>query len=311
MTAMNHEQEGLDAYLRREYAYLGSEGVEELLRRTPQEKQYLKSLIEREKLQDCLLRRARLFGSLGPPFLPKALTPGPKRPEEEAQRPFVGRYSSHEAGIRASLLPDNLYFAQDAVVVREVLGLPTDGVQGVLMEAIPKAYWWWKEQAPLDVPLLANLWEEIHEARAEKKPYTGPDLPQFVPSFLRDYLASDNLIPHADQAAAWLDGEQEFRWGQPPGYKGTLPLHRFAAKLLDRYGLPPQLFDPVCRYLFSHQVEDLKPVLKSHPLHDTGLSPRLEFVRPPGGGYYSIALTVQGIDTFTTYQEWKAVWELL
>jgi len=27
MTAMNHEQEGLDAYLRREYAYLGSDST--------------------------------------------------------------------------------------------------------------------------------------------------------------------------------------------------------------------------------------------------------------------------------------------
>lgn len=268
----DHGEQVLDVYLQQEYGYLGPAELAGLLTRNPAEKRYLQGMAEQRKLTGCIFRYSQVMGALGPPFLPQALQPGSVLSQPEAKRPFEGRYSSHEAGIRAQLLPDNLYFSNDAAVVRQVLGLPCTGVAEVAVEVIPKEYWWWREVAPLNVGLLSDLWEEIHVAKVKGTPYKGPELPPFVPEFLRDYLNASDPVPDARGAPVWLNRQPEFPWGPPVGYDETLPLHHFAGVLLYRYGLPPRLFGRVRRYFFSNSLEDLA-LPENHPLQSSGLTP--------------------------------------
>lgn len=301
------QEKELDRYLQHECAYLGAEGIAQLLQRRPEEKRYFREQVESDKLKACLLRRVKVVGALGPLFVPHALAPDSAPSQTEARRPFQGYWSSHEAGIRAEVLPRNPYFREDAAVVRRVLGLPGSGLEPVPGEAISRDYWWWKEWEPLHVGSLADLWETVHEAKAGGKAYRGPEFPPFLPQAIREYGASPDLVPHADQAPPWLLKNPQFPWGQPAEYRSEMPLHRFVAVLLHRYGLPPRLFDSVRHYLFSNQVDDLKPP-PGWPLGISGLSPGVEFVRQPDGSRYTITLTVQGIDAFTTREEWVKIW---
>ncbi len=300
----NDRQQQLHDYLRREYSYLGERGLEALLRLPLQRKLAAKAEIEQAKVKG--LYRFYVTGSLAPPVSPE--TRGGKRA-------FVARYSSYEAGLRARLLPHNVYFIEDAAAVRQVLGLPTAGIEPVPPGRIPKTRWWWLEQAPLDVGLLSNAWEAIHAAKARNTAYTGPELPRFIPHFLRAYLGGKDAVLRPSLAPEWLKGKPEFLWGRPPRYQDDLPLHRFVAVLLDRYGLPPGLFWRVRRYLFSHDAGDLGPRVPDPPpkkLDVPVLLPSVEFIpqRTPGGvTVHTLTITVQGIDAFTTPDDWKSIWK--
>ncbi len=302
MSSDRHQQ--LHDYLRLEYSYLGERELKRLLRLPLKRKLAAKAEIEQVKVKG--LYRYHVTGLLAPPVSPE--TRGRKRA-------FAARYSSYEAALRARLLPHNVYFIEDAAVVRRVLDLPPAGIEPVPPGRIPKTYWWWLEQAPLDVGLLSNAWEAIHAARARNTAYTGPELPRFIPCFLRAYLAGKDAVLRPSLAPEWLEREPEFLWGRPPGYQDDLPLHRFVAVLLNRYGLPPGLFWRVRRFLFSHDAGDLGSRVPDPPpkkLDVPVLLASVEFIpqRTPGGvTVHTLTITVQGIDAFTTPDDWQSIWK--
>jgi len=236
----NDSSAALDAYLSREYANLGGDFLASI--KTVDNKLHLKRTREHLKIWSSLSRQAHIVCELTPSFTPEWATLGRDLTDAEARRPFDDRFAGREAGIRAGLLPDNPYFADDAALVREVLGLPSEGIKAVPATDIPKEYGWWREFAPLGVRLLSSLWEDIHIAKVKGESYRGPELPAFIPNFLRDYLAVNKSVPRDDKAPEWLNNDPQLPWGRPAGYREDLPLHRYLGTLLYRYGLPPRLF---------------------------------------------------------------------
>jgi len=307
----SNDKATLNDYLSRNYADLGAKGIARLLRNSPSEKLYYKGMCEHSKIMSSLMREAHILRPLGPPFLPGSLTPGGRLSDDQARRPFNDSFASREAGIRAQLLRDNPYFADDVALVRVVLDIPVQGIEEVPAAEIPNEYLWWHEFAPLGARLLSNLWEEVHTAKAQGETYQGPELPDFMPKFLRNYQAQRRAVPHARKAPEWLNENPGFPLGQPAGYDEGLPLHRYLGILLYRYGLPPRLFGKVRTYLFSNSEKDLSP-RPGDPLEGTGLSVSIEYSQPAEtNSSSSLTAIIQGIDAFTTAQEFENIFQHL
>ena len=302
---IKRQNKGLNEYLRKEYKNMGVEWVKELLSSPLEAKLKAKATIERAKVMGLMLYRSHVTGSLAPPISFK---------KERAKPDFEARYSSYEAGFRAILLPHNVYFIQDAMSIREVLGLPESGVEPVLPERISRNYEWWLEQAPLDVLILSNAWEAIHTCKIRKTAYSGPELPPFIPRFITDYLTSNDPVPNLKSAPAWLKKQPAFLWGKPNGYQEDLPLHQFTAILMNRYGLTPDLFWGIRYYLFSNKIDDLRFRVAGkfmEKLKYPGLPVSVEYIpqrTADGNTLFTLSITAYAIDAITTPDDWNSIW---
>jgi hypothetical protein len=120
------QNQELNKYLRREYKNMGDDWLKTLLSSPLETKLRAKAEIERGKVMGLLLYRSHDTVSLAPPI---------SLEKERRKLYFETRYSSYEAGLRAMLVPYNIFFIKDAECIRQVLGLPESGVEPVLLES--------------------------------------------------------------------------------------------------------------------------------------------------------------------------------
>jgi hypothetical protein len=296
--------EELDRYLSREYEPFGKDTVHKILATTVEHKGHLKRERESSKILSAIMLRAHLISNLSPSFIENALISGTSLTDAEVKRPFDDLTAEREAGIRAQLLADNIYFTEDMAVVRRVLGLPSEGIKEVPVTEIPNEYSYWLENGPPDVRLLSNLWEMIHIAKVEKKQYNGPELPGFIPGFLKDYLSEDQPVSNLSESPEWLDRVPRFPWGRPLTYRDNFPLDRYLGVMLWDYRLPPRLWGRLRTYLFSNRQEDLLPQ-SGDPLEGTGLNVNFDFAEAKFRS--TLTVTIQGVDAFTTEKEFTDI----
>mgnify|MGYP006997590221 FL=1 len=219
--------------------------------------------------------------------------------------------SWHESSLgtahRVALLPDNPHFRRDVNAVRRVLAIPAGQVRSSPEDSV------WSKLAESEGLILkgdslsrtadrvlARRWMRQH-----LNAFDGRDPDQFA-----DGLTEAALAAARDSAAEDLSAITDPDWLQTiparhtscPWHEG-LPLHRAAARLLERHRLPEHLCYWVMIYILTARKEDIcnLKATKVSVIHGPG---EVRVAQPE----HTFAVVVEGIDEFTTREDWNRIW---
>ena len=212
------------------------------------------------------------------------------------------RIAWHEASVgtkyRVALLPDNPLFRDDVTVVRRALGIPEDVVGHAV---VPDELTLLAAEGATAMARrnLAQEWIRRHERAHADLPADG-----LSGGLGAAALESAERAARLDLAAAEPD------WLRPrPNIHSRCaaeetPYHRAVARLIERHRLPPHICGRVQIHVLTNESEDLR-----------GLEPlSVSTIDGPGEvqveqSTHTLAMTVAGIDEYTTKREWGDIWD--
>ena len=219
--------------------------------------------------------------------------------------------SWHESSLgtahRAALLPGNPHFRRDVNAVRRVLAIPAGQVRSspgdsVLSELADSEGLILKGDC---LSLTADRELARRWMRQHLNAFDGRDPDQFA-----DGLTEAALAAARDSAAEDLSAITDPDWLQTiparhtncPWHEG-LPLHRAAARLLERHRLPEHLCYWVMIYILTARKKDIcnLKATKVSVIHGPG---EVRVAQPE----HTFAVVVEGIDEFTTLEDWDRIW---
>jgi hypothetical protein len=225
------------------------------------------------------------------------------------RRRMAWHESSRGTAYRVALLPDNPHFQQDVHSVRKVLGIPEGQVRTVPGDATRSRLAKWTEDFKLPREVvevvvdreLAHRWASQHQRAAVGE---GPD--KFIVGLAPEALDSARRSAAIDlsriQDPQWLrvrpKPHAQCPWGE------TLPLHWAVARLLERHRLSSHLCPFVMSHVLTRRREDLLDLEPTNIKMSHG-SGEISISQPE----HSFAVTVQGIDEFTTKEQWDHIWK--
>lgn len=218
----------------------------------------------------------------------------------------IGRPESESSGMRrfrVTLLPYNDAFKERASQIRKVLGIPETGVPDVNLSSSPDREW--SRVDKLYTENLWVMWYDVHSAKARGESYDLPQLPNNMPDWYLQSLASERCIACRDEEVpAWLTVPTNLDFlevdADPIGrFDPRVPLDRFVGCLIQCFGLPRLIFRDVRLYIWTNNLDDI-PCPGAFDVRIYRLLTNLGL---------ECGITVEGIDHYSTKEQWLEVWE--
>ena len=205
-------------------------------------------------------------------------------------------YSSYYRALRVHLLPHNPHFLRDIADLRKLFQIPDGQIAKLDLTQFPDRKAPWDEFDETRSEEAAGYWLEIHRHHFLKLP-----LGDWIPPLPRWLIDSAHTVPvFGDHAQiGWLQKESTVPERYATCFDLRVPIDRCVTRLIERYQLPWLCGPNLQRFMLTQDSTLL------HSIFPVDIE--IEGVTTSIGEAF--AITVVGIDEFTTRKQWNDIFD--